>query len=148
MRQAVLTVPEVCSWKPHTGSKWCCSREMMATKSSSLEAGATGTALLWHIHTPPAVCRRILSKFGPQCSKPGDSLCSPSAHKMMQNIALAKATLLHQKLISCKILNQVPNFNFCKKFYCQHHIYQPSFLNNSSRRKMILHIFLNIQKIR
>lgn len=48
MRQAVLTVPEVCSWKPHAGSKWCCSREMMATKSSSLEAGGTGTALLWH----------------------------------------------------------------------------------------------------
>lgn len=91
MRQAVLTVPEVCSWKPHTGNKQSYSREMMAAKSSSLEAGTTDVALPWHIVQTPASSQanweRINHKMcmiGPHCNKTRDSFCSPSVYKRMQ----------------------------------------------------------------
>lgn len=119
MRQAVLTVSEVCSWKPHTGNKWSYSRGMMAAKSSSLEAEAANVALPWHHFQTPAssqeICERINCKMcerAPHCNKLGDSFSSPSVNKRMQNRQRKGTSSAHKNFLFCKILNPGLRFQF------------------------------------
>lgn len=144
MRQAVLTVPEVCSWTPYTDNKWIYSTERMAAKSSSLEAGVTAATLLWHHIQRPvssqAICERTnckMGKIGHHYNKPGDSFCSPSVYKRMQNRQCKVNTSTHTQNHLLQNIEPKSQISiFVRSFMASIIPMKPS-LTTSSRCKMI-----------